>query len=64
MEYLESNPILSHHQFGFRSGRSTMENLLIVYEEVAAGVDRGEVIDVVLFYYSKAFDVTRYCQLS
>ena len=56
-EYLQTNSILSHHQFGFRSGRSTMEQLLIVYEEVTACVDRGEVIDVVLFDYSKAFDV-------
>ena len=34
-----------------------MEQLLIVYEEVAAGIDRGEFIDVVLFDYSKAFGI-------
>ena len=50
-EYLEANSILSRNQFGFRPGRSTMEQLLLVYDNVA------EVIDVILFDYSKAFDV-------
>ena len=56
-KYLDSNAILSHHQFGFRQGRSTMEQLLVVYEHVAACVDKGGVIDVILLDYSKAFDV-------
>ena len=55
--YLESNLVLSHHQFGFRPGRSTMEQLLLVYEEAAACVDKGDVMDVVVLDFSKAFDV-------
>ena len=56
-EYLSSSSLLSSHQFGFRPGFSSSEQLLLVYEEVSAGVDKGNTVDVVLFDYSKAFDV-------
>ena len=55
--YLESNALLSNHQFGFRSGRSTMDQLLLVYNDVSKWVDEGSVVDLVLFDFSKAFDV-------
>ena len=32
--YLEDNSILTDHQFGFRAGRSTMDQLLLVYNDV------------------------------
>lgn len=56
-EYLESNSLLTEHQFGFRSGRSTTDQLLLVYNEVSKAMDAGAVVDVVLFDFSKAFDV-------
>ena len=56
-EYLESNSLLTEHQFGFRSGRSTTDQLLLVYNEVSKAMDDGAVADVVLFDFSKAFDV-------
>lgn len=56
-EYLETKGLLSTEQFGFRSGRSTMDQLLLVYSEVSKWSDEGNVVDVVLFDYSKAFDV-------
>ena len=55
--YLEDNSILTPHQFGFRSGRSTMDQLLLVYNSVSLQLDRGGVTDVILFDFSKAFDV-------
>ena len=55
--YLESNSLLIPHQFGFRSGRSTMDQLLLVYNAVSSHMDRGGVTDVILFDFSKAFDV-------
>lgn len=58
--FLEERNILSDHQFGFRSGRSTVEQLLLVYEEVSRCVDSDRLVDVVLFDYSKAFDVVRH----
>ena len=55
--YLESNEILSPHQFGFRSSRSTMDQLLLVYDNVSKHMDDGHIVDVILFDFSKAFDV-------
>ena len=56
MEFLESN-LLSHDQFGFRSGRSVEDQLLLVYEDVTCWLDSGSIVDVILFDFSKAFDV-------
>ena len=55
--YLECNSLLTPHQFGFRTGRSTMDQLLLVYDAVSKNTDRGGVTDVILFDFSKAFDV-------
>ena len=55
--YLEVNNILSEHQFGFRSGRSTMDQLLLVYHDVSVWLDGGNVVDLILFDFAKAFDV-------
>ena len=55
--YLEANSLLSPNQFGFRPGRSTMDQLLLVYNEVSYNTDRGGITDVILFDFSKAFDV-------
>ena len=58
--FLEENVLLDENQFGFRSGRSTMEQLLLVYSEVSKITDEGGVADVILFDYSKAFDVVNH----
>ena len=55
--YLESNMILSPHQFGFRASRSTVDQLLLVYDNVSKHMDEGHIVDVILFDFSKAFDV-------
>ena len=58
--YLEEGLLLDQNQFGFRAGRSTSDQLLLVYSEVSEKVDKGGVVDVILFDYSKAFDVVRH----
>ena len=55
--YLEDSALLDVNQFGFRAGRSTMDQLLLVYAEVSKFVDEGRTVDLILFDYSKAFDV-------
>ena len=55
--YLESNGLMNPHQFGFRAGRSTMDQLLLVYDSVSKRTDEGAITDVILFDFSKAFDV-------
>ena len=59
-DYLEEHALLTDHQFGFRSGRSTTDQLLIVYETVSGIVDNGGTVDVIYFDYSKAFDVVNH----
>ena len=54
--YLEDNNILTEHQFGFRSGRSTQDQLLSVYNDVSRIVDEGNVVDLIMFDFAKAFD--------
>ena len=56
-EFLEFNRILSAEQFGFRQGRTVDDQLLLVYDDVTSWLDSGYVVDVVLFDFSKAFDV-------
>ena len=51
--YLHSTSIPSAQQFGFHPSHSTTEQLLLVSERV----DKVETVDLVLFEYSKAFDV-------
>ena len=56
-EYLDNNNIITTNQFGFRAGRSTADQLLLVYDDVSRATDEGQISDVVLFDFSKAFDV-------
>ena len=51
--YLESNNILSPHQFGFRAHRSTMDQLLMVYDSVSKSMDRGGVTDLIFLTSAK-----------
>ena len=56
-EFIETNSLISPHQFGFRSGHSTVDQLLLTYNDVSSMVDRGRTVDLVFFDFSKAFDV-------
>ena len=44
-------------QFGFCKSRSTKDQLLLVYSEVAELIDDEFVVDMIILYFSKAFDV-------
>ena len=58
---MQRNPIAklvcSNCQFGFRSGRSTEDQLLLTYSHIVREIDSGKVVDVVFLDFSKAFDV-------
>ena len=58
--YLETNFLLTENQFGFRPGRSTMDQLLLVYNSVSLMMDAGHVVDIIFFDFSKAFDVVNH----
>ena len=57
VDYMESNALLSTNQFGFRAGRSTEDQLLLFYGNIASWVDKGSIVDVVFMDFSKAFDL-------
>ena len=55
--YLEEHGLLSDMQFGFRRGRSTEDQMLLVYDRVSQLVDAGEIVDMAYLDFSKAFDL-------
>ena len=59
-EFISENSLLSEHQFGFRSGHSTVDQLLATYNDITGYIDQGKVVDLLFFDYSKAFDKVRH----
>ena len=55
--FLTDNQILTEEQFGFRPGHSMEDQLLLTYDEITASVDSGFPVDLIMFDFSKAFDV-------
>ena len=56
-DFFIENNILSSHQFGFRPHMCTEDQLLITYDYVSRGIDKGRTVDLILFDFAKAFDV-------
>ena len=54
--YLEVNQILVDEQFGFRKKHSTVDQLILTYNDITSTVNRGLTVDLVFFDYTKAFD--------
>ncbi|KAK3871258.1 hypothetical protein Pcinc_023584 [Petrolisthes cinctipes] len=59
-DYLEQNYILTDDQYDFRRGRAVDDQLLATYNFVTSEYDSGNVVDVVLFDFSKMFDVVNH----
>ena len=55
-DYLGDNKLLSNRQFGFRSSRGTVEQLLLVLCDFAKCVVEGKVVDIAYLDFSKAFN--------
>ena len=53
--YLETNNILSDHQYGFRRNYSTLDQLIVTYDRITRDLDQGDMTDLVFFDYSKSF---------
>ena len=58
--YLEENTLLSAHQFGFRAGHSVEDQLLLTYNDITSWLDEGYMVDLILFDFSKAFDLVNH----
>ena len=55
--YVNNNNLLDVNQYSFRSGKSTEDQLLFTYNDITKWVDHGHNADLILFDFSKAFDV-------
>jgi ribonuclease P/MRP protein subunit RPP40 len=58
--FLESNSLLSSEQFGFRSRRSTLLQLLTVSHEWYEHLKSNRSLDVIFFDFKKAFDTVNH----
>jgi hypothetical protein len=54
--HIDSNNLMSNHQWGFRSGRSTESILLHIVEKWNKALDEGKIIGVLFIDFKKAFD--------
>ena len=55
-DYLDAHELLSEKQFGFQEGKSTVDALLSLTEEVFSRWEKGELCVGVLYDFKKAFD--------
>ena len=58
--YLNENSIISDHQYGFRAGHSTVDQLILTYNEISTALDNGNPTDLIFFDFSKAFDLVNH----
>ena len=60
LEYLTSNAILHHNQYGFRSQRSTSMALLQLIDDISNAVDQGKFTVGIFIDLAKAFDTVNH----
>ena len=56
-ECIYSNGLFNGNQFGFRRGRTVDDQLLLAYDMVSKWYNVGYIVDVVLFDFTKPYDV-------
>ena len=56
VEFAEEHNLISQHQFEFRKGHLTVDQLISTYEEILHFLNDGKVVDLLFFDYTKAFD--------
>ena len=59
-QYIDDNSIISDHQYGFRAGHSTVDQLILTYTEISTTLDNGNPTDLIFFDFSKAFDLVKH----
>jgi hypothetical protein len=55
-DFLAEHNIISPYQYGFRPGYSTVEQLILTYNDITAWFDAGQCVNLILFDFAKAFD--------
>jgi hypothetical protein len=64
LKHLDQNTILTDCQHGFRARRSCETQLLTLTHELAMSLDSGIQQDLIILYFSKAFDKVPHQRLS
>ena len=59
-DYLDINSIISEEQFGFRASHSTVDQLILTYNDITRMLDDGRIVDLVFFDFTKAFDLVNH----
>ena len=54
---MNSHDIILDHQFGFRSGHSAQDQLILSYDFITNQYNQGKIIDMILFDFRNAFDL-------
>lgn len=61
-EFVETNQILHANQHGFRSGLSTVTQLIEIAHDLAQALNQSQ-IDMLFLYFSKAFERVSHAKL-
>jgi len=56
VQYFERNSLLDVAQYGFREGKSTVQAVVKIVQDIVEGLEAGEQVELVLCDLSKAFD--------
>lgn len=54
--FMDDHLIFDDSQFGFRPNRAVTDQLLLTYDYITYWYDQGQVVDLILFDFVKAFD--------
>ena len=56
VQHIEANNLINEAQHGFRSGRSTISQILRFHDSILDLLEEGQAVDGVYLDFAKAFD--------
>ena len=59
-QHLIKNNLIKNSQHGFRTGKSSLSNLLQFYNNVTAWLGKSNCVDIVYLDFAKTFDKVSY----
>ena len=59
-KHVENNAVITRSQHGFVKNKSCQTNLMLFFNQVTSLIDRGNTVDIIYLYFTKAFDKVPY----